>query len=127
MVAGLNLQVKIWRYIFYTGSDDDSGGAQPSGTVLYDPVPARKITRMPDMVFLEQGIETERISQYMLWPGTLAIKERDELQITSPSNHLDYNKHFKIVGVSDVGFSPSDARGYLIVSTSRSEVAHRNT
>lgn len=126
MPAGLNLIVKIWRYSFSAMGDDDVGGAQPTGTVLYDAVPARKITRMPDMVFMEQGLETERISQYMLWPMTLAIKERDELQIVAPSNHRDYNKHFKIIGEPDNGFSPSDARGYLIVSTSRSEVAHRN-
>ena len=124
MPAGLNLTVKIWRFSFPT--DDDVGGAQTSGTVLYDAVLARKITKMPDMVFMEQGLETERISQYMLWPATLVVKERDEIQIISPSNHLDYNKKFKVVGVSDVGFSPSDHRGYLIVSTSRSEIAHRN-
>ncbi len=124
MPAGVNLVVKIWRFSFPT--DDDVGGSVPSGTVLYENVPARKITRMPDMVFLEQGLETEKISQYMLWPGTLAIKERDEIQITAPSTHHDYNKKFKIVGISDVGFSPSDHRGYLIVSTSRSEVSHRN-
>jgi hypothetical protein len=124
MPAGMNIQVRIWRYLFT--SDDSVGGAQPTGTVLYDAVLARKITRMPDMTFLEQGLETERISQYMLWPATLLIKERDEIQITSPSNHLDYNKKFKIVGIADNGFSPSDARGYLIVSTSRSEVSHRN-
>jgi hypothetical protein len=124
MPAGLNLTVRIWRFSF--PADDDVGGSVPSGTILYDAVLARKITRMPDMVFMEQGLETERISQYMLWPATLVVKERDEIQITSPSNHLDYNKKFKVVGVSDVGFSPSDHRGYLIVSTSRSEVAHRN-
>lgn len=124
MPAGLNLTVRIWRFSF--PADDDVGGSVPSGTILYDTVLARKITRMPDMVFMEQGLETERISQYMLWPATLVVKERDEIQITSPSNHLDYNKKFKIVGVSDVGFSPSDHRGYLIVSTSRSEISHRN-
>jgi hypothetical protein len=110
MPAGLNMVVKIWRYTFSAMGDDDVGGAQPTGTVLYDAVPARKITRMPDMVL----------------PMTLTIKERDEIQIVAPSNHRDYNKHFKIIGVSDNGFSPSDARGYLIISTSRSEVAHRN-
>jgi hypothetical protein len=124
MPAGMNMVVRIWRYSFVT--DDEVGGSVPTGTVLYDAVPARKITRMPDMVFLEQGLETEKISQYMLWPMTLTIKERDEIQIVAPSNHHDYNKHFKIIGIADNGFSPSDARGYLIVSTSRSEVAHRN-
>ena len=124
MVAGLNLTVKVWRYLFV--NDDEVGGSVPSGTVLYECVPARKITHMPDLVFMEQGLETERISRYMLWPATLLIKERDEIQITAPSNHLDYNKHFKIIGISDNAFSPSDARGYLIVSTSRSEIAHRN-
>ncbi len=125
MTAGLNQTVRIWRFSYPT--DDEVGGSRPSGTVLYESVLARKVTHMPDSVFLEQGIETVKVSRFMLWPATLTIKEKDEIEITSPSNDLDYGKRFRIVGISDVGFHPSDKRGYVLVSTSRSEIAHANT
>lgn len=124
MTAGLNLKIRFWRFQFI--SDDDVGGAQPSGTVLYQNVSARKAMGLPNMLMSEQGYETEKTSNYIIYPATLAIKERDEIQITAPPSHIDYNKFFKVIGVERMSFHPKDRRGYLLVSTSRSEVAHRN-
>lgn len=125
MTAGLNLKLKIWRFQFI--EDDDVGGAQPSGTILYENISARKAMNLPEVMMNEQGYESEKISKYIVYPATLLVKERDEIQITSPSSHVDYNKFFRISGgVERMSFHPKDRRGYLMISTSRSEVAHRN-
>jgi hypothetical protein len=123
MVAGLNLTAKIWRYI-YTYGDDDIGGAVPSGTVLYQDVQARIAARKPTMALIEQGLETIKIFTAVLSPGTLAVKENDEIEVTRPTNHPDYGNKFRIIGVQPTSTHPDDARGFLMVTLQRSEEAH---
>ena len=124
MTAGLNLKLKIFRFQFI--EDDDVGGAQPSGTILYENISARKAMNLPGVLMSEQGYETEKISRYITYPATLLVRERDEIQISSPSSHVDYNKFFRVIGVERMSFHPKDRRGYLMISTGRSEIAHRN-
>ena len=124
MTAGLNLKLKIWRFQFI--EDDEVGGAQPSGTVLYEHVSARKAMNLPGVLMSEQGYETDKTSKYIAYPATLLVKERDEIQISNPSSHVDCNKFFRVIGVERMSFHPKDRRGYLMISTDRSETAHRN-
>lgn len=121
MVAGLNMQLNVWRISF--SSDDDIGGAQPTGTVIYQRVPARMRAIRPDQIFLQQGLETQKIFVFTV-PSNYLIYERDELEVTSPISHRYLNERFRVVGNSESSFHPNDARGFLLLSTTRSERSH---
>ena len=127
MAAGLNLNVDIWRFTYF---DDDVGGAVPSGTMTYHNVHSRRIDRLlrsrklPELTLDDQGLETQRYNLFMLFPSTLDVRENDEITIISPPNHPDIGKFFRVITLAREGYHPSDPRGYLIVSTRRSVIAH---
>ena len=120
MSAGFNLKVKVWRFSY--PADDVIGGAQPSGTVAYQSLPARIHALEPDQVFLQQGLETTRTFR-----GTCQnalLYEKDEWEVVYPINHRYYGQRFRVDGVSENNYHPSDARSMLIVNLSRSQRAH---
>ena len=128
MVAGLNLKV---RFIRFTYSDDDVGGAAPTGTILYDNIDG-KIAPLsfngmnPAVIMAMQGLETKRPLSGMFWPGTLAIREEDEIEVTSPPNHRYFGQRFRITTVEYDGWHPDQKRGHLLCTLVRSDIAHRN-
>jgi hypothetical protein len=127
VVAGLNLTVAVFRFIFF---DDDVGGSVPSGTMVYQNVPARRIDHLiayRKNAFLaegEQGLETDRLNLFELYPATMDVRENDEIQITNPPNNWDYQNYFRVLQVMRVGFHPADPRGYILCSCKRSVEAH---
>lgn len=122
MVAGLNLRADIWRIDY--ANDDSIGGAVITGSVTYWDVPLRMETTQPMQVFLEQGLETPRMFTGVVIPGTLDIRERDELEIRAPRDHWDFGKRFRITAVQHSSHSPRDPRNYLILTMTRSDRAH---
>lgn len=124
MVAGLVLQVTIWRIMFIT--DDEVGGSVPSGTPLYNHVNCRFEADMPQQLLLQQGLETPKMYTITMRPASLDIRERDEIEITWPPEHKYYQDKFRVVGVNESNFHPRDNRGYLLVNVVRSDVAHAN-
>lgn len=124
MTAGFNLKGRVWRIAF--PADDDIGGAQSSGTVIYNHIDFRLHAIEPDQMFLQQGLETIRTFRATIRDHRLLIYERDEIEVTWPPDHHYYGDRFRVDGNMESNFHPRDARGYLIGNVSRSERAHAN-
>ena len=125
MVAGFNIKVSVWRVSFAT-ADDEVGGAITTGTYVYTNIPARLHEKPTDHVFFQQGIETVKTFQMTVKPSTLVIHERDEIEITWPSEHRFYQDRFRVMGDAYSNFHPREERGYLILDLTRSVRAHAN-
>ena len=122
MTAGLNMRVKVWRINY--GADDIVGGAVTTGSIVYSDLDGRLQANMPSQLLLQQGLETIRTFLLLLRPGTLIINERDEVENTYPTNHRYYGQRFRVRGVLDTNFHPSDSRSYVLLNVTRSEEAH---
>ena len=124
MTAGRNMRFQVWRMIADADNDDEVGGAQITGSMVYDNIWGRMQGNMPSQLLLQQGLETKRTFIINVRPATLLILEADELQVKSPSTHLYYGTRFVVDGVTISNFHPGDKRGYLLLNCSHSEVAH---
>ena len=128
MTAGLNLLGKFIRLVY---TDDDVGGAYPTGTVLYENI-SGKIAPLsfngmnPTDLLGNQGLETKRPLSGMFWPGTLAIREQDEFEVTSPPNHRYFGQRFRVTTLEYDGNHPDQKRGHLLVTLVKSDIAHSN-
>jgi len=123
-IAGMNVGFKVWRIT--TPTDDYAGGAQTSGSVQYDCISARFEQQPVDQVFLEQGLETVHLFKVTAVPGTLDIRERDELELIKPVDHWEYRNFFRVVDVHHASHNPRDPRNYIMMSLTRSVRAHDN-
>jgi len=121
MPAGLHFRVDVWRTNY--SSDDIVGGAVVTGTYVYNDVQARMQGNRPEQVLLQQGLETEKTFNLIVIPGTLDIRERDEIRVSQPGNHVYYGRKFRVIGVlySD---NAQDRNGYIMLSVSRSVRSH---
>lgn len=124
MTAGYNLKFRVWRMAF--ANDDVIGGAIASGTVAYSNIEGRIQAVEPDQVFLQQGLETLRTFKAVVRPASMAIYERDEIEVIKPPSHPLYGRRLRVQGVTLGNFHPQDDRGYLILNLTRSERAHGN-
>ena len=117
MRAGNNLLVRIWRYTYPT--DDEVGGALPSGTVVYESVEGRITATTPIPAFAMQGQETSKLMTAELYPGTLNVMEYDQLEVKSPPNSPYYGWKFRIDTVQRSNYHPNDPRGILLLTLVR--------
>lgn len=124
MTAGLNTKITIWRVSTSGQADDAVGGAQPTGTVAHQNVLARIEANPEEQLLLQQGLETVRTFNAVIIPPNLDIRERDELEITEPTDHFYYGVRFRITGIRNSSHNPRDPRGYMILSLTRSVRAH---
>lgn len=124
MVAGLNCEVEVWRINY--AADDPVGGAVTTGTTLYATMDAHLQAQKPDPLLVQQGLEVMETFDLLCRPGNYVVKGRDEIRVKRPVNHPYYNKWFRVNGPSEVGFHPSDGRGYLLLTLTRSVEAHAN-
>ena len=122
MTAGLNNRFRIWRLT--EESDDYVGGASLSGTVVYSNIMGRMQAQVVDQVFLAQGMETDRQFNAIVIPGTLDVRERDEVELTHPKDHWEFGKRFRVLAVSHSDHNPRDPRNYLRLQLTRSVRAH---
>lgn len=123
MTAGLNIKATFWRIV---ANNDEVGGAVLTGSAVYQNIPVRIQANMPEQLLLQQGLSTPRLYTVTAYPASMDIRERDEMEITFPSNHKYVNDRFRIVGVNETNFHPSDGRGYLLLSVMREERSHAN-
>jgi len=121
-MAGNNVRFDLWHFTF--PSDDDVGGAQPSGTVLYTSIQGRFQAQPASQLLLQQGLETERTYTAWLIPGTLNVRERDELELVEPFDHHYHGDRFRIIRVQYSDHNPRDPRNYILVYMIRSVEAH---
>jgi hypothetical protein len=122
MVAGQNIRSSIFRMV--EGIDDYVGGAVITGTVVYENVLTRFESEPEDQIFVAQGLETLRTYRATIVPGTLQVKERDELQITEPFDHPYHRDRFRITSMQYSSHNPRDPRSYILLQLVRSVRAH---
>jgi len=123
--AGMNIRFDIFRIAY--GSDDSVGGAVITGTCQYADVMGRLQAEEPVQLLLQQGLETPRTFTATIVPGTLDIRERDEVWVSEPHDHIYYHQYFRVVGVRYSNFTPRDPRNYMLLSLVRSVRAHSNS
>lgn len=122
MPAGMNVRFRIWRMA--EQADDYVGGASLSGTCIYDDILGRLEQEPVNQVFLEQGLETNKIFSTLLVPANLTIEERDELEVVQPLDHYFFGDKFRVESVAPASHNIRDPRNYLIVQMTRSVKAH---
>jgi hypothetical protein len=116
--AGNNLSARIWRLSY--PADDSVGGALPSGSIVYENVQARFQDSSPIAAFAIQGVETNKVHQAEVYPGTLDIREYDQFEVVSPPNHPWINLKMRIDTVQKPNYHPADPRGFLLLTMVRS-------
>lgn len=98
MTAGLNLRATIWQ--MNNAADDQVGGSMITGTPIHSNLPMAIAAKRPTQISLEQGLEVEAIYDATFRQcGVTDIKERDEIEVTCPSNHPYYGLRFRILGI----------------------------
>lgn len=124
MTAGFNNTGRIWRFTA-SATNDDQGGAVPTGTVLYTPVFARIASVKPTIALLEQGLETPEIfTAEMSYVNNLDVEHNDQYEVTSPPISPFYQKRFVIIGIRHTSYN--DQRRFLQVTMRRLETANPN-
>lgn len=121
MTAGILSKGRIIRFSYPT--DDEVGGAVPTGTVLYESVFARIFTEKPTLALLEQGLETPELFTAILTPGNIDLRHNDQYEELAPAISPYLNKKFVIISIQ----RPSQldkGRQYLRVVMRRFEEAH---
>lgn len=121
-MAGDNMRFAIYRISF--PSDDIVGGAQVSGTLVYDQVQGRFQAQPAQQLLLQQGLETEQVFTARVIPGTLVIYERDEVEVIEPFDHPYHGLRFRVVGSRYSDFNPRDPRNYILLDLVRDERSH---
>ena len=111
MIAGLNTRVTIYR--MDDADDDIVGGAVITGTVAHFNLRARIEANPEEQVLLQQGYQTERTFNALIVPGTLDIRERDELEIIAPEYHPYHSDRFRIVGVQFSSMDKYNPNNYM--------------
>lgn len=124
MTAGLNCRTNIWRISW--NPDDVVGGAQTTGTLQYQDVWSRIQANPEEQIILQQGLETVRTYTMTCVPCTMDIRERDEVEISKPTDHVYYGLRFRVIGVRYADHNQRDPRNYMIMQLSRSVRAHNN-
>jgi len=123
MPAGFNLRLIIWR--MSTNADDVVGGAVPTGTPYYTNVLGRMTALPPAESFTIPGIETDKVLFVRVVPGTLVIRENDQMEITYPTVHPFYGQRFRILGVTPSSAHPQCGQASIRLEVSRfSQVGH---
>lgn len=127
MTAGTNVYFDIYR--MESEVDDDVGGAQVTGTLIYTRIPGRLTEEEPELLVLQQGMETTKIFTVLLLdrkPIGMDIRERDELELIAPYNHYYKEARFRVIGAPRTSIHPSDRRATLRMNATRSVRAHAN-
>jgi len=127
MTAGVNTRFNI--YSMESVGDDDVGGAQVTGTLIYERIPGRIKEQEPEQLVLQQGLETTKIFDILLVdkkPIGMDIRERDEVEIVAPYNHHFLSDRFRAISIRSSSLNPSNRRATLRLTTTRSERAHGN-
>lgn len=122
MIAGSNCRVDI--YSIENDEDDLVGGAVVTGTMMYQNVLARFQSDREDQLILQQGLETVRTFTFTVFPASMHIEERDEIEVIKPLDHTYYGDRFRIVSVRYADFNQRDPRNYVILHTTRNVKAH---
>ncbi len=98
MPSGMDVRAIITR--LNQSADDSVGGAQLTGTTVFQCVASSFQEKAPSMLLVQQGIETQKIAVALVRPATMDVKERDQFKITAPLNHPYVNDDWLIIKVT---------------------------
>ena len=120
MLQGLNATCKVQRRTQV--ADDVVGGAVISFVDLYTKVKCRISAIRPTFIDIaDQGLETEKGFQMVIWPANYVIREGDKIVVTSPTSHEFYGDDFLVNAVMIDSIAPSDNRRHIELYISRFE------
>ena len=120
MLQGLNATCTIQRRT--QAADDAVGGAVVTFVDLYTNVLCRIASIRPTYIDVaDQGLETTKPFQIIIWPASFVIYEGDKLVVTFPATHPFFSVEFMIISVNIDSISPSDARGHIELVVNRYE------
>ena len=122
MTAGTNCRVAVWRWLFTT--DDSVGGAEPTGSYVYNDMLGFLQEQPQEQLLLQQGMETQRIFHMNVLPAWYTIYERDEIEVVAPTDHVFYEKRFRVLNVTHSSHNRRDPRGYILLTLRRSDRSH---
>ncbi len=97
MASGLNIKVDIIRITQRT--DDLSGGANTTGSVLYASQAAALSPNRPSQISLEAGLETRGVFDFSTNAAKVNLFERDMIKVVWPLSHQYINQQFRVTGV----------------------------
>jgi len=124
MPAGYNRICELISFSY--PSDDSSGGAVPSGTVVYQNLSVRIEPAKPSQVLLEQGLQVPTLFNVMLFAGNIEVKHNDQIRFTAPVNDRYYNKKFRVIGVQNSSNGYFQDRNQIKLVARRWEESHSN-
>lgn len=124
MPAGINRIAELITFSY--PSDDIVGGAQPSGTVVYQNLQVRIKSEEPTLALLEQGLQTPTIFTALIFPGNITVRHNDQIRFTAPVNDWFYNKKFRVIGEQLSSNHPAQDRNQIRVTLRRYEESHSN-
>ena len=125
MPAGFNTRVNIIRINY--DPDDVVGGAVITGTVAHEHVIARIEANEQEQLLMQQpGLETIRTFNALIIPGSLDVRERDELEVVAPAHHPYYNVRFRVIGVQYSSMDRYNPNNYMRLSMTREVRSHAN-
>ena len=124
MPAGLVQVCNVIRFSY--PADDSSGGAVPSGTVLYSHLDIRIASEKPTMALVEQGLQTPTIYSALLFEGNVDIQHNDQIEVILPVVGWFYGKKFRVVGVQHSSTHPFLERNQIRLTLRRIEQSHSN-
>lgn len=104
--------------------DDAVGGAVITGTMIYDHYPVSMHGDAPSQLLLQQGYETVKTFSAIVVPGTLDLRERDEMEVVAPADHVYFGKRFRIVSAVPSSHNARDPRNKLHLKLTRSVRGH---
>ncbi|NGX44870.1 MAG: hypothetical protein K940chlam2_00010 [Chlamydiae bacterium] len=108
----------IWRITFL---DDDVGGAVETGTYLARGVAGNLSMMGPSQMSLEQGLEVPALADIFLRPrpGSVVIRERDQLQVVGPPAHPNLGEYWRIESVDTPPMHPANRKSFFTIKASR--------
>jgi hypothetical protein len=124
MPAGLNKVARLIRFSY--PQDDASGGAVPSGTVLYENIYMRIEGMKPTQALLEQGLQTPTMYSGVLFGGNVDIQNNDQVEVIAPQQGWFYGKKFRVIGIQRSSNHSAQDRNQIIVTLRRYEESHSN-
>jgi hypothetical protein len=124
MPAGLNQVCRLIRFSYL--SDDQVGGAVPSGTILHENLFIRIRSEEPTLALLEQGLQTPTIYTGLLFAGNISIEQNDQVEVVAPMGSWFYGKKFRVIGVQRSSNHPAQDRNQIRVTLRRYEESHSN-
>jgi len=113
MHQGMWSRLTVFRVTSSTPSNDTpGGGVLNTEDVLYEGVRAALQDAQGTQALFEQGLETVKMVDCLVEPGTLDIRERDEVMDTVPGN-VYYNQRLRVVQVMAGITAPGHPHAHL--------------